>query len=98
MRFRNIALAVALFLPSCVSSAGPERTGPNTYTVRTHVIGTLDGTAKVAARNAELAAHQCAGTNATVTIIDQRAYGGVAAQDVLAFRCDGGATRAAKAP
>jgi hypothetical protein len=72
----------------CVSTSPVERISQNTYTVRTHIFGSLGrGLAQAQERNTEIATKYCSDIGRKATRLDSRSYDGVASQEIATFRC-----------
>ena len=90
--YRTIGISwlATIAVVGCADPTTVEKRGPNTYLVRTHVLGTPLAATDVRAKDLQVANDICAKAGRSVTIIDRTGYGGLASQDQLTFRCDQG--------
>ena len=76
-----------------------KRLDHNQYEISRHVIGSLDGMAEVRTEDDRTATAYCADKGQAMGVVERHGYGGVAAQDILVFRCSGPpGTKTAAAP
>ena len=86
-------VALCATLSACTTTPGGmvavKRIDRNQFEVTSHVIGSLSGAAGTRAEDDQLATKFCAEKGQTMSVVERHGYGGVAAQDVLVFRCGG---------
>ena len=90
----------ALLLWGCATTKGTvlavKRIDRDRYEITSHVIGSPSGAADVKAKDDAVATKFCADKGGAMTVLERRAYSGLAAQDILTFRC--GAAAGPKPP
>jgi hypothetical protein len=94
MKCHMVASAVVVITATACTTRGGDfadvkRIGQSTYEITTHAVGLLPSApTDVAALNDDVASRYCAGLGSVMTIVDRKAYGGLAKQDVLTFKCN----------
>lgn len=90
--------ALCITLSACATTpAGMraiKRIDRNQFEITSHVIGSPSGSAAVKADGDRIATQFCLEKSQPMTVVERHGYGGVAAQDILVFRC--GESAAAK--